>query len=234
MAWDAPTHYGVACKRDDLRDPARRSAFNGRRTMPAALAGVIGVGPGRGGGPLLQQRVVAELRRSSTTCAPAAATWRCWPSTRPATWGPGSASTTRPGSKVGTVSHLRNTEYVLVAGDRARVRRMVAARGRRRLGRLVDRPGPGWPRWPPGTPCRFDRVAGPCQRGRAPAAGHSRRAGDDRAGTEGDRPHGSTRRTHRDHHRGRSRHRPGARPAVRLRGGQGGGQRPRRRRGRLG
>ena len=39
VAWDAPAHYGVACKREDLRDPARRSAFNGRRTMPAALAG---------------------------------------------------------------------------------------------------------------------------------------------------------------------------------------------------
>ncbi len=42
VAWDAPTHYGVACKRDDLRDPARRSPFNGRRTMAAALGGVLG------------------------------------------------------------------------------------------------------------------------------------------------------------------------------------------------
>ena len=56
-----------------------------------------------------------------------AATSGCWPSTRPGTSGPGSASTTPPGSKVGAVSHLRNTEYLLVAGDRARVRRMVAA-----------------------------------------------------------------------------------------------------------
>ena len=42
VAWDAPAHYGVACKRDDLRDPTTRSAFNGRRTMPAALAEVVG------------------------------------------------------------------------------------------------------------------------------------------------------------------------------------------------
>ncbi|MGO8871079.1 MAG: DNA adenine methylase, partial [Acidimicrobiales bacterium] len=41
VAWDAPAHYGVACKRDELRDPSRRSAFNGRRTMPAALCRVV-------------------------------------------------------------------------------------------------------------------------------------------------------------------------------------------------
>src|ERR1700686_2808666 len=41
VAWDAPDHYGVACKRDELRDPATRSAFNGRRTMPVALSDVV-------------------------------------------------------------------------------------------------------------------------------------------------------------------------------------------------
>ena len=41
VAWDAPEHYGVACKRIDARDDATRSAFNSRRTMPDALAAVI-------------------------------------------------------------------------------------------------------------------------------------------------------------------------------------------------
>ena len=41
VAWDAPRSYGVAHKREELRDPTRRSAFNGRRTMPAALAQVV-------------------------------------------------------------------------------------------------------------------------------------------------------------------------------------------------
>ena len=41
VAWDAPAHYGVACKRDELRDPATRSVFNSRRTMPTALHQVI-------------------------------------------------------------------------------------------------------------------------------------------------------------------------------------------------
>lgn len=40
-AWDAPPHYGIACKRVDLRDPATRSVFNARRAMPAALHATI-------------------------------------------------------------------------------------------------------------------------------------------------------------------------------------------------
>ena len=44
------------------------------------------------------------------------------------------------GRKVGSVSHLRNTEYVLVAGDRARVRSMVAAVVDAGLGTPVDSP----------------------------------------------------------------------------------------------
>jgi adenine-specific DNA-methyltransferase len=46
------------------------------------------------------------------------------------------------GVKVGRVSHLRNTEYVVVAGDRARVRAMVAAVEAAGLGTAVVRPVP--------------------------------------------------------------------------------------------
>jgi len=41
VRWDAPEHYGVACKRLDARDEATRSAFNSRRTIATALADVI-------------------------------------------------------------------------------------------------------------------------------------------------------------------------------------------------
>ena len=41
MAWDAPGHYGVACKRDDCRDPANRSPFNSRPRFREALAEVV-------------------------------------------------------------------------------------------------------------------------------------------------------------------------------------------------
>ncbi len=41
VRWDAPAHYGVACKRIDAREAAGRSDFNSRLRMPAALAEVI-------------------------------------------------------------------------------------------------------------------------------------------------------------------------------------------------
>jgi adenine-specific DNA-methyltransferase len=41
VAGDEPEHYGVACKRADLRDASGRSRFNLRREMPLALAEVI-------------------------------------------------------------------------------------------------------------------------------------------------------------------------------------------------
>ncbi len=41
VAGDAPVAYGVAAKREDLRDPSGRSPFNSRRTMPGALRDVV-------------------------------------------------------------------------------------------------------------------------------------------------------------------------------------------------
>jgi Adenine-specific DNA methylase len=41
VRWDAPEHYGVACKRMDAREDQTRSAFNSKRRMPDALATVI-------------------------------------------------------------------------------------------------------------------------------------------------------------------------------------------------
>ncbi|WP_183095830.1 DNA adenine methylase [Nocardioides stalactiti] len=41
IRWDAPEHYGIACKRVDSRDDETRSVFNSRRTMPAALGDLL-------------------------------------------------------------------------------------------------------------------------------------------------------------------------------------------------
>jgi len=41
IRWDAPEHYGIACKRADAKGAANRSKFNVRLTMPAALAELI-------------------------------------------------------------------------------------------------------------------------------------------------------------------------------------------------
>ena len=54
---------------------------------------------GRRGGAVVQRRVMAQPASSSTSAARSGATSRCWPSTRPATWGPGSASTVPKGRR---------------------------------------------------------------------------------------------------------------------------------------
>ena len=141
VAWDAPSFYGVACKRDDLRDPGRRSAFNGRRTMPVALA-----------------RVVDSVRADVVILSYNNESWLSFVELHALCAGRGHVAVlafdsaryvgarigihSPAGRKVGTVSHLRNTEYMLVAGDRARVRRMVAAVADAGVGQLVDRPVP--------------------------------------------------------------------------------------------
>jgi adenine-specific DNA-methyltransferase len=141
VAWDAPSHYGVACKREDLRDPARRSAFNGRRTMPDALG-----------------RVIATLRADVVILSYNNESWLSFDQLHDLCAGRGHVEVLAfdsaryvgarigihnpAGTKVGSVSHLRNTEYVLVAGDRARVRSMVGAVVGAGLGHAVDRPVP--------------------------------------------------------------------------------------------
>jgi adenine-specific DNA-methyltransferase len=145
VAWDAPEAYGVARKRLDARDPSTHSVFNSKRTMPAALASVVqsvdcdllvlsynneswlaleeleamcsiqargvsgtsGVSDASGA-----QREVATLAFDSTRYVGA----------RIGIFDPS-------GRKVGRVSHLSNQELVVIAGDRALVRRVVEAAG---------------------------------------------------------------------------------------------------------
>ncbi len=139
VAWDAPSHYGVACKREDLRDPAARSAFNGRRSMPAALG-----------------RVITAVRAEVVILSYNNESWLTFEELLDLCAGRGHVEVLAfdsaryvgarigihdpSGKKVGSVSHLRNTEYMLVAGDRARVRSMVAAVVDAGLGSRVDRP----------------------------------------------------------------------------------------------
>jgi adenine-specific DNA-methyltransferase len=141
VAWDAPDHYGVACKRADLRDPERRSAFNGRRTMPSALAGVI-----------------AEVRAEVVLLSYNNESWLTFDELRDLCAVRGRVEVLAfdsaryvgarigihdpSGAKVGRVSHLRNTEYVLVAGDRARIQAMVGAVTEAGIGTTVSRPVP--------------------------------------------------------------------------------------------
>ena len=144
VAWDAPEHYGVACKRAETRTMAR-SPFNARRAMPGALAGVVRD---------VRARVLVLSYNDESWVALDELVEMCRvPGSRrgarlrlgPLRRAPGSGSTTPPASESGTVGRLRNVEYVLVAGDRAEVRRLVAPWRAERVGaggELTPRGGP--------------------------------------------------------------------------------------------
>jgi adenine-specific DNA-methyltransferase len=141
VAWDAPDHYGVACKRSELRDPTTRSAFNGRRTMPVALSDVVTA--------VAADVVVLSYNNES---------WLSYDELHGLCSARGHVEVLAfdsaryvgarigihdpSGNKVGRVTHLRNTEYVVLAGPRHRVRAMAAAVEGAGQGVRVDRPVP--------------------------------------------------------------------------------------------
>ena len=125
VAWDAPEHYGVACKRVDARDPATKSVFNDRRAMPGALCDLIRA--------VDAELVVVSYNNES---------WLAIDELEAACAARGGAVSTLAfesrryvgaqigihnpeGKKVGQVSHLRNVEYVVCAGERGLVDRIT-------------------------------------------------------------------------------------------------------------
>jgi len=131
VRWDAPEHYGVACKRIDARDPATKSVFNSKPRMPDVFADLLTrvradvvvvsyndeawIGPGR---------MVEALRDAGHEEVQMIG----FDSRRYVGAQIGVHSPT--GERVGQVSHLHNTELVFVAGARERVEAAVAATGR--------------------------------------------------------------------------------------------------------
>lgn len=128
VRWDAPDHYGVACKRVDSRDSATKSVFNVKREMPAALESVIG----RARAEVLlvsyndeswiqPERMTRMLRDAGHDEVRVLA----FDSKRYV--GAQIGIHNLAGQKVGRVSHTRNTEHVFVAGPRDRVEAAIAA-----------------------------------------------------------------------------------------------------------
>jgi adenine-specific DNA-methyltransferase len=123
IAWDAPEHYGVACKRVDLRSADTASVFNSRRHAPAALAHLI-------------QRVRAEIVLISGSDEG----WVGVDDLAEMATGRGAVEVLAfdskryvgaqigihnpKGEKVGQVGRTRNTEFLIVAGPARTVTRM--------------------------------------------------------------------------------------------------------------
>ena len=124
VAWDTPPHYGVACKRTEVRD-GPRSAFNSKRTMPAALAQVVRD---------VQARLLVLSYNDESWMTLDELVELCavrghvevlsFPSARYV--GARIGIYNPAGRRVGAVGRLSNLEYLLVAGERHDVRHAVA------------------------------------------------------------------------------------------------------------
>ncbi len=125
---DEPEHYGIACKRLDARDQSTKSVFNYRATMPAAVRSLIA--------RTRAELVVASyndeswLRAAEISTALAEAGHQTvavlgFDSKRYI--GAQIGIHNLLGERVGEVSHVRNTEYLFVAGPRDLVEAAVAA-----------------------------------------------------------------------------------------------------------
>jgi adenine-specific DNA-methyltransferase len=124
VAWDAPEHYGVACKRLDAREDSTKSVFNDRRKAGDALA-----------------RLIADVRADTVVISGSNEGWvgiddlvdmaavrghvevLAFDSRRYV--GAQIGIHNPSGEKVGQVSHTRNVEYLICAGDPSVVRLLV-------------------------------------------------------------------------------------------------------------
>jgi adenine-specific DNA-methyltransferase len=126
VAWDRPEHYGVACKRVDARGPQTRSAFNSRRSMAPALAEVIGAVTARvtivsiSDESWVSLPELVEMCRSRGSVEVLTFDSRRYVGAQIGIFNPS-------GERVGRVSHLRNSEHLVVSGDRADMREIVGA-----------------------------------------------------------------------------------------------------------
>ncbi len=125
VRWDAPDHYGIACKRADCR--TRKSAYNLRRQAGSALADLIERARARwlvvsfsDEGFHHPDEIEALLARRGHVGAVAVS--------RPRYVGARIGIHDPAGRRVGTVSHLSNTEHLFVCGpDRRRVDRALVS-----------------------------------------------------------------------------------------------------------
>ena len=125
VAWDAPEHYGIACKRVDARDQSTKSVFNDRRAMPDALSGIIRDVDAKLVVVSYNNESWVAIEELETACRArgGAVATLAFESRRYV--GAQIGIHNPDGKKVGRVSHLRNVEYVVCAGERALVDRIT-------------------------------------------------------------------------------------------------------------
>lgn len=124
VAWDAPEHYGIACKRVDSRDDATKSLFNSRPRMSEALRQVVRDVSCRvlilsyNDESWVSREELIDICSHHECVELFAFDSKRYVGAQIGIYSP-------VGEKVGAVSHLRNLEYVVVAGPEEDVRRVA-------------------------------------------------------------------------------------------------------------
>ncbi|MGH9155315.1 MAG: DNA adenine methylase [Acidimicrobiales bacterium] len=127
VRWDAPEPYGIACKRIDSRDDSTRSPFNARRRMPGALRRVVEALDCRLLVLSYNDEAWVSVEELTDMCsARGSVEVLAFDSKRYVGAQIGIHSPS--GDKVGRISHLRNQEYVVVAGEPSAVRMVAGCR----------------------------------------------------------------------------------------------------------
>jgi adenine-specific DNA-methyltransferase len=126
VAWDAPEHYGVACKRADSREPLTKTAFNARRAMPDALQAVVRDVRARVLVLSYNDESWVTLDELREMCAVRGAVEVLSFDSKRYVGAQIGIHNPR-GERVGKVSHVRNCEYVAIVGERGEVARLAAA-----------------------------------------------------------------------------------------------------------
>lgn len=124
VAWDSPEHYGIACKRVDNRDDSTKSRFNEKKNMPTAFNSVITA--------LRTKTLVLSYNNESwvsedellSMCS-SFETVRLLAFDSKRYVGAQIGIFNPNGKLVGEVSHLRNLEWIVIAGAAETVSKMI-------------------------------------------------------------------------------------------------------------
>lgn len=128
VRWDAPDYYGVACKRIDSRDQETKSVFNKKREMPVAFrdlllhvsADTVVVSYNDESWITAEQMMTALRDAGHQDVRMVAFDYKRYVGAQIGIFNPS-------GEKVGKVSHLRNKEYMFIAGESEKVEAAVSS-----------------------------------------------------------------------------------------------------------
>lgn len=128
--WDAPEHYGVACKRADARDDSTKSVFNSKRKAPDAIKKMITQASEKCDTLLLsyndesfinKEQIMKMMHDSgfeSTTVF--AFDYNRYVGARIGIYNPS-------GEKVGSIDHTKNHEYIFACSSTENIKKMQRA-----------------------------------------------------------------------------------------------------------